>query len=182
MNKHATAYTTEAQSLAESVKSGGMPRAEFAKKLGDAQSVLQVNVIKELSQAQVTRLGQITLQRAGIIALVNPLVSNQIGLTQAQRKTLVDGLQKTGETVAEVERKAKEPIVKKYQAMNPKTDEEKAKLQAELDKELQEANGKIQGDLLKARKGFEDLVDKTLTPGQKKSWTELKGPIFKVAK
>lgn len=181
-NSHATVYNEQTKTLADKFKEGTMPKAEFAQKLSDAQATLHDKVIGELTAIQAKRLGQITLQRAGIIAVVNPVVANRLGMTKAQSTTLAEGLQKTGTTVAEIERSAKEPIVKKYQAMTPKTDEEKAKLQAQLDAEIKEANTKIQPDLLKARKTFEDLVDKTLTAGQKKTWADLKGPEFKVSK
>jgi len=181
-NKHADGYNEQTKTLTSSFQKGTLPKADFAKKLGDAQTSLHDRIIAELASPQISRLGQITLQRAGIIALMNPLVSSKLGITQAQSKTLTEGLRKTGEEVAEIERKTKEPIVKKYQAMTPKTDDEKTKLQAELDKEILAANKKNQPELLKARKGFEDLVDKTLTTGQKKSWSDLKGPLFKPAK
>jgi hypothetical protein len=104
-------------------------------------------------------------------------------MTEAQKKILVDGWNQTGKDVAEVERKAKQPIVDKYKAMPPpKTEEERARLQSQLDAEIKEANTKTQPDLLRLKKSYEDLVDKTMTAGQKKSWDTLKGAPFKPSK
>lgn len=180
-NKHADAYNTSTKSLTADAQAGKVTRAEFTQKLADAQALLHDNVIAVLTPTQQTRLGQITLQQGGVLAVLNPVVASKLTLTEAQRKTLTDGLQATGKEVAEIERKAKEPVIDKYKAMKPASEAEKDRLAGELQKELKAINEKIKPDLLKARKGFEDLVDKTLTSGQKKTWGDLKGPAFKAS-
>ena len=62
--------------------------------------------------------------------------------------------------------------------MEPKSDDEKKKLSESMENELAEANSKIQPDLKRLRKGFEDLVESTLTKAQMETWKQLEGPVF----
>lgn len=180
-NKHASTYNSTTRTLTTDAQAGKLTRAEYTKKIADAQALLHDSVVAVLTSPQQTRLGQISLQQAGVLGLLNPIVADKLTLTEAQRKTLSDGLQATGKQVAEIERKAKEPVIDKYKAMKPASEAEKDRLAGELQKELKTINEQIKPDLLKARKGFEDLVDKTLTAGQKKTWADLKGPAFKAS-
>lgn len=178
LNKYGGTYNSVAGRLKDGYQKGQVSKGEFDRAIQDAQEQLHTQILLELKKEQVVRLGQITLQRAGILAILNSTVATQIGLTEAQSKALRDGIQKTGREVAEVERAAKEPILLKYKAMEPKSDDEKKKLSESMENELAEANSKIQPDLKRLRKGFEDLVESTLTKAQMETWKQLKGPVF----
>ncbi|MBS1721512.1 MAG: hypothetical protein JSS66_00730 [Armatimonadetes bacterium] len=179
LNKHADKYNAETQTLLQQKQKGEISAEDFTKRLATAQADMQAGALSELTKGQVIRLGQITLQMKGVPALLTVAVGNKLGLTEAQKKALAAGWNETGKALAELEREVKEPIVKKYSAMDPKTDEEKAKLQSAMKQEIQAADDKIKPDILKLKKAFEGTVDKTLTESQKKLWTELKGPAFK---
>ena len=182
-NKHADAYNATTKTLQDSLQAGTLNQTDFKKKVVEAQAVLHDKITDELTSTQTARLGQITLQRFGIVALLNPIVAERLVLTETQRKALADAWTKTGTQVAELERKAKQPIVEKYKAMDPpKTVEERDRLQGQLDQEIKDANARIEPDILKLKKDYEDVVDKTLTAGQKKTWADLLGPPFKPPK
>ena len=181
-NEFGQSFNTNARSASETLSKGEISETEYDKRIQSAQELLQTNIILSLKDEQVTRLGQISLQKAGTIVVLKPIVSAKLGMTEAQINILKAELKTVGMAVAELQRKAKEPIVNKYRAMTPKDDAEREKLQTEMDAEIKAVNEKIQPDLLKLRKTFDDLVDKTLTDGQKKTWTDLKGPTFQPPK
>lgn len=181
-NAHATNYNAQTKALQDSAQKGEINKSEFESKVLAAQTTLKAQVLAELSSAQIVRLGQITLQQAGYIAVMNDQVSARLGLTQTQLKSLKDGWNKLGQDVAAAEQAVRQPIIEKYQKLDPKTDEDKKKARDDFEKEMAASNEKVQPDLKRLRKGFEDLVDKTLTAGQKKTWSDLKGPAFKPSK
>lgn len=181
-NSHAASYNAETKSLQDSAEKGEISKTQFETKVLEAQALLKSKLLAELSVAQVTRLGQITLQHAGYIAVMSEQLSARLGLTQAQLKVLKDGWNKLGSDVAETERAARSPIIERYKKLDPKTEDEKKKARDSFEKEMAASNEKVQPELMKLRKGFEALVDKTLTDGQRKTWGDLKGPVFKPAK
>lgn len=180
-NVRADTFNAVSQAAQKSAAAGEIDKAEFGKRIGEAQEQLKSAVLLVLSTAQVTRLGQITLQRLSYTAVFNASLAARLAITKAQDAALKDGWQSLGKKVAEVERKAREPIIAKFQKLDPKTDEEKARAKADFESEMTAANEKVQPELLALRKTFEDLVKKTLTDGQMKTWNDLKGPAFKPA-
>lgn len=179
LNAFAAAYNTETKNLADGVQKGTVTQGEFRAKVQAAQDALKVKIFTELTSDQTRRLGQISLQQAGYVALMSPLLAEKLAMTEAQRSKLKGAWNAMGQSVAETERRAKEPIWNKYRAMKPKDTAERDKLQKEMDQEILNADAVIRPKLLELRKGFEDTVAQTLTAGQKKAWDDLKGPAFK---
>jgi transcription termination factor NusB len=182
LNKHADWYNGQTKKVVEplqAAKATDSQRQQGATKIAGFQEQLKGRIIKELSNWQVKRLGQISLQQAGIVALLDQRVAKKVGLTDGQLTKLRNGWESSGKRVADAERKAKQPIFDKYKKKSPKDDKEAKELGDAYAKEMQAADKSLEPVLAKAKKEFETLVDTTLTAGQKKAWGDLKGPQFR---
>lgn len=178
MNKHAEWLSTQSQVIDSQVKSGKM-KAEDANKLMQTHLVnMKTKVVGELTAAQLKRLREITLQRDGLLPLLDKKLCEKIGVTDAQRKKLTDTYVANDKKAKQLQTDAFKPIFDKYNKMTPKTDAEKKKLAEQADKELNAAKDKIQPQIDKLSKEFVTLVDSTLTQGQKDAFLKLKGKPF----
>lgn len=182
LNKHAAWYNKATEGIVKSL--GNSPstaeKEKSAERIQSLHGQLKDKVFGELSKWQMKRLGQISLQQLGVLAVMDAKVASKIGLSSSQLKTIRDGWNRTGTKVAEIERKARQPIWDKYKAKKPKDDKEAQSLRTAFEQEMRAAGDKIAPQLKAQKEGFESLVDKTLSASQKKTWDELKGKPFSV--
>ncbi len=179
LNVAATEFNADVQSLQSQVREGKITNSEFGTKVTQSQAGLKSKVLSLLGNDQITRLGQITLQYASFGALLSEPVIQKLGMTQAQKDQLKEAWTTLGKNVAEAERSIRSPIVQKYQALDPKSQQEKDKVKADFEAEMAKANEAVQPKLRTLKKDFEAIVDKLLTSGQKTLWKSLLGPEFK---
>jgi hypothetical protein len=181
LNKHAEWYNGLTRKAVERVNaaSSDKDRQKGLKEIAGLQERLKTKVIGELSHWQVRRLAQISLQQAGIVALLDTRVAKRIGLTDAQVKRLREGWDVSGRMVAEAEDKARRPVFEKYKNKRAKDNKEAEDLRKAFAQDMEAASRSLGPVLAKAKRDFESVVDSTLTPGQKKAWHELKGPSFR---
>lgn len=178
MNKHADWLNVQSKAIDSQVRSGKM-KPEDANKLMQTHLVNMKNkIIGELTAAQLKRLREITLQRDGLLPLLDKKLCAKIGVTETQRKKLADAYLANDQKAKQLQTQAFKPIIDKYSKMTPKTDAEKKKLSEQADKELQAAKDKIQPQIDKLGKDYIALVDSTLTAGQKDAFNKLKGKPF----
>jgi hypothetical protein len=178
MNKHADWFNGETHSIGSQVNSGKLKPEEANTKMGSLLVTMKHRIIGELTAAQLKRLREITLQRDGLLPLLDKKVGEKIGLTEGQRKKLVTAYAENDEKARNLQKTAMQPIADKYAAMKPKDKAEETKLTDQMNKEMAAAAAKIQPDLEKLAKTFSDLVDATLSKGQKDDFTALKGKPF----
>jgi hypothetical protein len=182
LNKHADWYNGQTKKVVDQLKASKGTDADRQKGMSQVSSLqqqLKNKVIGELSSWQVKRLGQISLQQAGIVALLDSKVAKKVGMTDAQVKKLRAGWEASGKLVAEAETKARQPVFNKYKDKQPKDEKEAKELSEAYSREMEAASKALDPVLAKAKKDFEALVDSTLTPGQKKAWGDLKGSAFR---
>ncbi len=177
LNKHADWFNAESAKIAKETTKANA--AAQQKKMDTLLGQFKTKVVGELSKWQKGRMREISLQVAGPLALMDDRIGAQIGLTKTQIKKLRDAYEANSKKGAEISQKAYDPIVKKYAAKKPKTDAEKKKLQAEMDKELKAAEKKIEPQLAKLSKDFSALIDSTLNDQQEKNYKALLGTPFK---
>ncbi len=182
LNAHADWYNkgTEAALKAAGEKPSEAQQRDARAKLGALQRQLRDRVLGELTSTQLRRLSQISLQRLGILAVLDETIAARIGLSAAQRKTIGDSWNETGQKVAALERRTREPIYNRYKDRKPKDEADAKRLQGAYDKEMSEVTTKNKPEVDRLKAGFEGVVSRTLTAGQKKTWEDLKGPAFKV--
>ena len=182
LNKHADWYNGQTKKVVDQLKTTkgtGADRQKGMTQISSLQDQLKGKVIGELSSWQVKRLGQISLQQAGIVALLDSKVAKKVGMTEVQIKKLRTGWEASGKLVAEAETKARQPVFNKYKDKQPKDEKEARELSEAYNREMEAASKTLDPVLAKAKKDFEAIVDSTLTPGQKKAWGDLKGPTFR---
>ncbi|MCW5937869.1 MAG: hypothetical protein KIT11_11260 [Fimbriimonadaceae bacterium] len=181
LNKHADWYNKQ---TADIIKSLGQRPSETAQKgaadrIGGLQKQLKERVLNELSKWQMSRLREISLQQLGVLAVMDTQISKKIGVSDSQLEKIRAFWNKTGTSVAEIERKARQPIWDKYKDKKPKDEAEAKKLQESFSSEMEAASRTVAPDLAKHKKAFEDYVDGVLSSAQKEKWKALKGTPFK---
>lgn len=178
MNKHADWFNTQGTSVDSQVRAKKISTQEANRLMAGHLVTMKQRIVGELTAGQLKRLREITLQRDGLLPLLDKKVADKIGMTEAQRKKLFDTYVANDKKAKQLQQDTLKPIFDKYAKMSPKTDDEKKKLSDQMNKELAAANEKIKPQLTKLGKEFSDLVDSTLTAGQKTAFTNLKGKPF----
>lgn len=171
LNEHAAWFDQEAKRI--ELEAAPDSRVEVLLK---ARAVFKSRVLDSLTDPQVKRLAQLSLQAMQIVAVLDLEVGKKLGFTETQQKTLFDAWRKTGSAVAGALAKVRQPIVDKYRAKKADSDGERKALQVELNKEIAEADKSVDAEIQGYKKEFEAVVSKTLTDGQKKELERLKGP------
>ena len=179
MNKHAVWLDSRGANIDRLVRAGSITVAEGNRRTKLHLAALKSKVLGELSAAQVKRLREITLQRDGLVPLMDKRVSDRIGMTAAQLKKIREAYVANDNKAKQIQKAAFSPIFEKYGNMKPKIDAEKKQFEDQANKELDIEKKRIQPQLEKLGKDFEELVAGTLTKGQKDAFNRLKGAPFK---
>lgn len=177
---HKTRLTTyDAQQKAAKTKD---TQPQTQAKLRGYFDELKKGVLTALSPVQLKRLRELTLQRAGLLALLDDLVAKKIGLTGAPyenfRKTFSDGAKQAGD----IERTNLKPIFDKYSAKRPKDDAERKQLESQMRGELDAASKRIAPQIQQLQSATQQKLIGILTAPQKTAWQALLGKPLKVAK
>lgn len=140
-------------------------------------SDLKTQVLNILTDNQIVRLRQISLQAIGVAALADDTVAKRVGLNTTQitkvrsivQKGLADGQKVNDDAVNQAKKGIKEP----------KTEAEQKKAQEAFQKNWKNIGPGAQKKLDFIRnKSIADVLA-VLTPGQKTVWKGLIGPEFK---
>jgi hypothetical protein len=151
LNGYADKFTkTNKTKVEEYQKAKKQPDAAFQKFAAAQYVELRGNALKVLSDGQLKRLREITLQAAGPRAILDQAVAIKIGLTNADyvkaRNAIIQGDQKAAKIRGEVGQK----VQAKYKNQKPpKTKAEADKLQKALDADLKVESKKREGELSK---------------------------------
>jgi hypothetical protein len=173
MNGHADDFNRQAARIQTDV-----PESQRAEMIERAEAALKGKVLAELTDGQVKRLAQISLQKLGVIAILDPKVASRVGLSGAQSDKIAEAWNALGRAVgAELER-VRRPVFERYRDRKPKDEAERRTIQDAFEKEIAEADKSVKPQLDKHRAAFEKAVADTLTTGQMKAWDDLKGPAF----
>lgn len=178
MNKHAAWLNTQTQAIDAQVKSGKLTPDNANKQMGVHLGTLKKKICDELSAAQLKRLREITLQRDGLLPLMDLKMGERIGLTKAQTQKLRDSYIANDKKAKDLQTAAFKPILDKYSAMKPKDKAEEQKLIEQSRKELAAAQEKIKPQLEALAKAYGTTVDATLSKEQKDAFAALKGKPF----
>ncbi|MCH8979699.1 MAG: hypothetical protein IH945_10735 [Armatimonadetes bacterium] len=179
MNKHAAWLDKQGADIDRLVRGGTITVAEGNRRTKIHLATLKSKVLRELSGAQVKRLREITLQRDGLVPLMDQRVSDKIGMTAAQLTKIREAYVANDNKAKQIQKAAFSPIFEKYGNMKPKSESEKKRIEELANKELGVEKKRIQPQLEKLGKEFEALVAETLTKGQKDAFNKLKGTPFK---
>jgi hypothetical protein len=126
LNKYADAFSKGNQAkIDEYKKAKKQPDAALQKFTMNAFITLRTNVLKSVSDGQLKRLREITLQIAGPRAILDPVVAKRVGLTDAEyqafKKAIIDGDTKIAKIKGEIGKKIQ---LQFKNVKKPKTKEE----------------------------------------------------------
>lgn len=179
---HRTRLTTyDAQQKAAKTKDS---QQQAAAKLKGYFDELKRGVFTSLSAAQLKRLREISLQRAGLLALLDDVVAKKVNLTGAThtkfRTAFTDGAKQAGT----IERASLKPIFDKYEPKMKaaKTADERRKIEQQMRPELEAAGKKIAPQIQKLQNETQQKLVAILTPAQKNTWQALLGKPFNPSK
>lgn len=175
---HKTRLTTyEAQQKAAKTKD---TQQQAGVKLKSYFDELKKGVFTSLNAAQLKRLREITLQRAGLLALLDDVVAKKINFTGASytkfRTTFTEGAKQAGN----IERASLKPIFDKYEPKMKaaKTAAERQQVEAQMRPELESAGKKIGPQIQSLQAETQKKLVGILTPAQKTAWQALLGKPF----
>jgi hypothetical protein len=178
MNKFADAHRAKLTVYYNQLKkeqSAGQKPSMSQDKLVGLFNELKQGVLSELSEAQIKRLREISLQALDFTALADKAVADRIGLTGAQQKkvrtVISSGVALANKTRNTAINQATASLMKSA----PKTDTEKKALYAEADRKAEAASQKVNPQLLQIRTQTRAEVMSMLTPSQKAKWQALLG-------
>jgi hypothetical protein len=183
LNVHATKFNAEQKAYVEKVNKAANgktpPPRDQAKEL---KMVLDFKnkVLAVLTEKQVVRLRQISLQAVGVAAMADEVVAKRIGLNNTQVtkiRTIVESGLKEGQNISDAAMKQATKGLKNEPNM---TDAEKKKAKAEFDKRWKIYGPPAQKKLDQIRTRTIQSVMALLTSGQTSTWNSLIGPTFKV--
>lgn len=178
MNNHAEWLNRKGGAINKEVADNRLTTAGANRQMASHLANLKKKVLGELTDKQIVRLREITLQRDGLLPLMDQKVSEKIGMTAAQLKLIRDTYVANDQKAKQVQQRALAPIFEKYGKMKPKNNAEKKQLEAQANKEIEAEQKRLAPQLAKLGKEFEDFVKRILTKGQRDSFAKLKGKPF----
>jgi len=173
--------TYEAQQKSAKTKDS---KEQQTTKLKGFYDELKRGVFGSLTAAQLKRLREISLQRAGLLALLDDVVAKKIGLTGASQTKFKTTFTEGAKSAATIERTNLKPIFDKYEPRMraAKTEADRKKVEAQMRPELDAASKKIAPQIQQLQGDTQKKLVAILTPQQKTAWTALLGKPFSIKK
>lgn len=171
-----TALMNQFQKEAEAAKKAGKEYQPDMTKVAALNASLKRGIIAELTAAQLKRLRELSLQDAGIIALMDDTVAKEAGVpsaTVAKLRTAFEAGAKQAQAVQEAEAKK---IFAQYKDKKPKNDAEANKWRDEALQKLSKIAGPKVAAIQQATKA---KMTGYLTAAQKAKFIALQGKPFK---
>lgn len=181
LNTYAEKFNKDQKAYIEQVNknSGGKnpPKRDQAREL-KMVSDFKTNILTVLTEKQIVRLRQISLQAIGVAALADDMVAKRVGLNQTQVtkiRSIVEGGLKEGQKISDAAMAQAKKGIKE-----PKTEAEAKKADAEFNKRWKVYGPPAQKKLDALRTKTISTVMGVLTAGQTSTWKSLIGPSFKI--
>lgn len=154
LNKHADKFSAANKTkIDEYTKAKKQPDAAFQKFTAAQYVTLRSSVLASLSDGQLKRLRELTIQAAGPRAILDKTVATKIGLTDKEYNTIRTSIADSDQRIAKIKMEVGQKIQPKYKDKKPKTKEEADKLnkqiQADLNTEMKKREKELQA-LIKA--------------------------------
>lgn len=175
---HRTRLTTyDAQQKGAKTKD---TKEQATAKLRGFYDELKRGVFGSITAAQLKRLREISLQRAGLLALLDDVVAKKVGLAGASLANFKTTFTEGAKSAATIERTNLKPIFDKYEPKMraAKSDDERKQVEASMRPELEAASKKIAPQIQKLQGDTQKKLVAILTPQQKATWSALLGKPF----
>lgn len=179
MNVAANKYNSLATKIEKKLKDNKEP-SESEKKALDAEFiVMRKGVLATLTAVQLKRLREVTLQDAGLFALTDKIVTQKIGVTEAQRKKVISSLQNANQKASKLENSVIERVRGEFKNRKPKNKAEEDKIMGEIQKRMAAEMKANEPKIIAIHTEGRNNVFKVLTPKQRDAWNALLGKPLK---
>lgn len=170
--------TYDAQQKAAKTKD---TQPQIQTKLKGYYDELKRGVFGSLTAVQLRRLRELTLQRAGLLALLDDKVATKIGFTGAAYTKFRTAFSDGAKQAQSIERTNLKPIFDKYEPRMraAKTDADRKAIEGQMRPELDAAGKKISPQIQKLQSDTQQKLVAMLTAPQKSAWQALLGKPFK---
>lgn len=182
MNTFGQSFEKESKSLVDSYqKAKKQMDAEFQKKSFANLTKLRNSVLGVLSDAQLKRLREITIQVAGKVAVLDVNVAEKLGISKSQRETVSKLYTEAQQKLQAIQTEAIKALEPKYREKekSAKTDKDRQALQAAFQKELQAELKKREPRAVAIQKDYDGKMSKQISKAQWAKLDALKGKPFK---
>jgi hypothetical protein len=182
MNQHAESHRKKVQAYVEQLKKDKKDPATLPQpdpKLLQFFNELKTSVVKVLQPSQLRRLREITLQNAGVAALMDQRVATRAGLSADQLKKIRAAFDAGAKEAAKIEQDTLREALKEFEGRKPTSEAEAKKMQEEAQKKIQAAMQKVRPRIEKLQTDTRNRMTAVLTAAQKKTWADLQGTQFR---
>lgn len=173
------AYRKQIQGEVAAAKKKGLKKMQIKDKRPEYYQVVKRQMLAILTPAQVTRLGQLSLQRSGMIAILDPMVAKRLDVSPAQMKALKAAVKAGLDSARKVELDAMGPIQAKYSSMKVTSQSQAQEMQAKAQAEAKSADARMQPQIKKIEANTRQHFEAILTSKQKAGWKSLLGKPIK---
>lgn len=185
MNTFGQSFEKESKALVDSYqKAKKQMDADFQKKSFANLTKLRNSVLGVLSDAQLKRLREITIQVAGKVAILDVNVAEKIGISKAQRESVSKLYTEAQQKLQAIQSEAIKALEPKYREKekSAKTDKDRQALQAAFQKDLQAELKKREPRAVAIQKDYDGKMSKQISKAQWAKLEALKGKPFKPKK
>ncbi len=176
-----TAFRKEVEADAEKAREQGKKKMKVKDKRPALYKEVKKKLLAILTPAQVNRLGQLSLQGAGMIAVLDPVVSKRMEITVSQTKLLKASVDRGLAAAHRIETDAMAPIESKYGYQRPKNEETAREMQRNAQAEAKAAGQRIHPQIIAIQNQTRKQFEKILTSKQLSTWKQLCGKPIKSA-
>ena len=173
------AYRRQLQEEIAAAKKKGLKKMKVKDKRPEYYKLVKKQMLTILTPAQVTRLGQLSLQRSGMIAILDPVVGKRLGVTPGQEKQLKAAVKEGLDAARKIELDAIGPIQAKYSSMKISSQAEQREMQSRAQAEAKAADTRIQPQIKRIEANTRQHFEAILTSKQKAAWKLLLGKPIK---
>lgn len=181
MNEHARAYDKKLADYAKKL-AGKQPDGTVLQQYLDQ---LKKGVLSQMTQPQIKRLRELSIQAAGLLGPLDPIVASKIGMSSAEAKkykqTYVDGKTSAERLLQQTLGPIQQKYIKlalPYRGKEKEHEKELADLKKRFDVEAKAATTKIKPRVDSITKNTETKLIAMITPKQKAVWTAIQGKKF----
>jgi hypothetical protein len=178
MNAAAKPYNDAAAKVEAKLKAKKEPTKTEADNLASLAKSMRTKVVAILTETQLRRLREITLQEIGIPALADQDVSKFVGLSEAQRKKIDGILVSAAKKAGKIEQDAMLKLEAEFGGKKPKTDKEKKELQEKIQARMKAASDKAKPQIQAIQKDAKAQVMKVMNAKQSAAWNKALGKPF----
>lgn len=182
MNTHADAHQKALQAYREEVEKKKIDPAQAmqSEKMAKIFNDLKKGVLSELTATQIHRLREITLQRAGIVAIGQVDVAKRVGLNDGQLEKFRGIFQSDFQKVQKLREEAMKSALKEFEGKQPKSQEEANAWRDQAQEKMAAVQKTLEPKIAALAKQTEAKLIAFLTPAQKENWKALQGASFTI--